>query len=157
MKTVSQSFTPLVDSLLSIFFPCTCRLCHQLVQESAHSVVCRQCWEQLKEIEEPFCAVCGYPFISRNIPDGSLCGSCRHRLFAFDAARSFSPFTDPLKEIIHQFKYCGHTSLARPLARLLERVCRQFPEPLHADVIIPVPLYRKRERERGFNQAADLA
>ncbi|MFN8008049.1 MAG: hypothetical protein U0V70_13710 [Terriglobia bacterium] len=129
MKTVSQSFTPLVDSLPQHLFP----LYLSLVSSARPGVGAQRCVQAMlgtaQKIEEPFCAVCGYPFISRNIPDGSLCGSCRHRLFAFDAARSFSPFTDPLKEIIHQFKYCGHTSLARPLARLLEEFTGGFRSP----------------------------
>jgi predicted amidophosphoribosyltransferase len=62
-----------------------------------------------------------------------------------------------LKEIIHQFKYRGHLSLARPLARHLGDVYAQFAGHLRSDVMIPVPLHRARERERGFNQAAELA
>ena len=157
MKTVLRIFTPLVDSLLSVIFPCTCTLCKNVVEEAILGVVCRSCWGKIDSIPDPFCSVCGYPFSSRNVDPGTLCGSCRRKLFAFDVARSQSPFTDPLKEIIHQFKYCGHLSLARPLARYLEGVYRRFPDHFRSDVIIPVPLHRARERERGFNQAAELA
>jgi competence protein ComFC len=132
-------------------------LCQGIVGEFALGVVCQDCWNKVKAIEDPFCAVCGYPFVSKNIEQGALCGSCRHQLFAFDFARSYSSFSDPLKEIIHQFKYGGHLSLARPLGRCLEAVYQSFPESFRSDVIIPVPLHKARERERGFNQAAELA
>ncbi len=157
LKTVSRTIAPLVDSLLSIIFPCTCRLCHKIVGDSAFGVVCEDCWNKIKAIEDPFCSVCGYPFVSKCVEPGALCGSCRHQLFAFDFARSYSSFSDPLKEIIHQFKYCGHLSLARPLGRHLQAVYHSFPAALRSDVIIPVPLHKARERERGFNQAAELA
>lgn len=157
LKSASQTIAPLVDSLLSILFPCTCRLCRKIVGESALGVVCEDCWNKVKAVEDPFCAICGYPFVSKSVETGALCGHCRHRFFAFDFARAYSPYNDPLKEIIHQFKYCGHLSLARPLGRHLQAVYHSFPESFRSDVIIPVPLHKTRERERGFNQAAELA
>jgi ComF family protein len=52
-------------------------------------------------------------------------------------------------------KYDGRRSLARPLA---QHMTDRGTEVLHgADCVIPVPLHRSRQRQRGFNQAADLA
>jgi ComF family protein len=62
-----------------------------------------------------------------------------------------------LKEVIHQFKYRSHQSLAKPLAHLLLSVYRSNQENLSSDMMIPVPLHRSRERERGFNQALELS
>jgi ComF family protein len=47
--------------------------------------------------------------------------------------------------------------LAKPLAHLLLSVYQSNPQELSADLIIPVPLHRSRERERGFNQAFELS
>lgn len=104
------------------------------------------------------CTRCGYGFPSTNIQSATpLCGGCRRSLFLFDFARAYSPFEDPLKEIIHQFKYRSHASLAKPLAGLLLSVYQANLKELSADLIIPVPLHKSRERERGFNQAFELA
>jgi ComF family protein len=104
------------------------------------------------------CARCGYGFPSPNIHSARpLCGGCRRSLFLFDFARAYSSFEEPLKEIIHQFKYRSHPSLARPLARLLLSVYRSNLAELSSDLIIPVPLHKLRERERGFNQAFELS
>jgi ComF family protein len=74
---------------------------------------------------------------------------------AFDFARSAFLFNQPLREIIHHLKYSDRVSLARPLGdRLRECLDR---EPFTGDLVIPVPLHRSRERQRGFNQAELIA
>jgi ComF family protein len=60
-----------------------------------------------------------------------------------------------MREIVHALKYDGRRSLARPLARLMRQRGADVLE--GADVVVPVPLHASRRRERGFNQAADLA
>lgn len=78
-------------------------------------------------------------------------------MFQFDFARAYSGYDDPLKEIIHQFKYRPHPSLAKPLAGLLFSVYQSNLEELSADLVLPVPMHKSREKERGFNQAHELA
>jgi ComF family protein len=60
-----------------------------------------------------------------------------------------------LREILHAFKYEGRRTLAAPLARLMAEAGRELLAT--AVVAVPVPLHRRRERSRGFNQARDLA
>jgi ComF family protein len=60
-----------------------------------------------------------------------------------------------LRSIVHALKYDNRRTLARPLAQLMRRAGTGLL--LSADVAVPVPLHPMRQRERGFNQAADLA
>jgi ComF family protein len=60
-----------------------------------------------------------------------------------------------LRAIVHAFKYEGRRSLARPLAALMRARCGEMLE--GADWVVAVPLHASRRRQRGFNQAADLA
>lgn len=64
-------------------------------------------------------------------------------------------YTPPLREAIHAFKYEGSPALSQPLARFLADVWQQ--QCIQADVIVPVPLHPKRQRERGYNQSEHLA
>ena len=58
-------------------------------------------------------------------------------------------------ESIYQYRvYNDRVSLARPLGRALQACLDR--EPFTADVVVPVPLHRTRERKRGFNQTALL-
>ena len=84
-----------------------------------------------------------------------LCGPCRRGEHFFDLARSALLFTHSLREIIHHLKYSDRVSLAKPLGKLLKECLAR--EPFTGKLIIPVPLYRARERERGFNQAELIA
>jgi ComF family protein len=86
-----------------------------------------------------------------------LCGLCRRGLYQFDRLRSFGPFDGVLRNLLHLFKYNRVGPLARPLGQLLAVVLHQEPALTAVDVILPVPLYRRRERARGYNQAERLA
>ncbi len=61
------------------------------------------------------------------------------------------------REAVHAFKFGGHRAMARPLGDLLASLSTaDLPVPA-VDVLVPVPLHPRRERERGFNQALLLA
>jgi ComF family protein len=74
---------------------------------------------------------------------------------SFDVARSALLFTPTLREIIHHLKYSDRVSLANPLGDILKDCLDR--ESFTGDVVVPVPLHRSRERERGFNQAERIA
>jgi ComF family protein len=84
-----------------------------------------------------------------------LCGFCRKGEHTFDFARSALLFSGALREIIHHLKYADRVSLAGPLGDILKN-CLDH-EPFTGNLIVPVPLHRRRERQRGFNQAELIA
>jgi ComF family protein len=158
LKLVSTILKQVFNSLFTVFFPATCALCKNAVEDVALGVVCQLCWETVKPFQGELCSQCGYAFASQNLcSERLLCGGCRRGLFQFDFARAYSRFEDPLREIIHQFKYRAHPSLAKPLAGLLFSVYQSNVEGLSADLVIPVPMHKSRQRERGFNQACELS
>jgi ComF family protein len=69
--------------------------------------------------------------------------------------RAVGGYEGALRAIVHAFKYDGCRSLARPLAALMRQ--RGGDVLTGADAVVAVPLHPARQRERGFNQAADLA
>ena len=64
-------------------------------------------------------------------------------------------FEDRLRHAIHKLKYRRLAALAEPLGDAMARFYLQSPLP--ADMIVPVPLHPRRQRDRGYNQAALLA
>jgi ComF family protein len=83
------------------------------------------------------------------------CGRCRTGENVFDFGRSAVFFNDSARELVHHLKYAGRVSLAQPIAKILQQTLTEHR--FTADVAIPVPLHRKRERERGYNQAQLIA
>ena len=88
---------------------------------------------------------------------GPLCAACRRQPPAFAYARAAVRYEDVAREALHAFKFGGYRALARPLGDLLvEAVEGRLPAGL-PDLLVPVPLHSRRERERGFNQSRLLA
>lgn len=88
---------------------------------------------------------------------GALCGACRRRPPVFAYARAAVRYEDVAREALHAFKFGGHRALGAPLGDLLiEAVEGRLPGGL-PDLLVPVPLHPRRERERGFNQSRLLA
>jgi ComF family protein len=85
------------------------------------------------------------------------CGECATVSRPFSAARAAVVFDGPVQELIHRLKYGKKTHIFRPLALLTSRHLTPFIAESGAELIIPVPLHRKRLRERGFNQSVLLA
>jgi len=66
-------------------------------------------------------------------------------------------FKGVLREAIHAFKYEGVKELALPLAQIIVERLTRFDFPFLESVLIPVPLFKKKQASRGFNQATLLA
>jgi ComF family protein len=98
----------------------------------------------------PVCPRCGRPR-----SDGLLCPGCANWSAEIDGIRSPFIFDGVLRRAIHEFKYRNLRALAVPLAELLYGFLLVNPVP--GEVLVPVPLHRKRWRERGYNQSGLLA
>jgi predicted amidophosphoribosyltransferase len=140
------------DAALSILLAPACAACHRLLDHPSRGCVCEACWSSISLITPPVCDRCGDPLAS---PTEDLCRRCRRMPRAIDRGRAAGHYQDALRDIIHAFKYEGRRSLARPLAALMRRQAGALLDDV--DWIVPVPLHWRRERERGFNQASDLA
>ncbi len=82
------------------------------------------------------------------------CRLCRSGLTEFDALYCVGAYEGRLRELIHLFKFTPMERLYRPLGAFLRT---GLPREAGFDMLVPMPLHRKRLRERGFNQAALLA
>jgi ComF family protein len=74
---------------------------------------------------------------------------------AIAGLRSAAVFGGPLRKAMHSFKYNGLRDLSVPLGGILADGYARYAPP--ADLLIPVPLHRARQRQRGFNQSLLLA
>ena len=146
----------LSDELLLFLYPPTCAGCGELVSPAEPLEFCPRCRDSLELVRSPACPTCGLP-LSPEAPEPYQCGACLGGLYRFDRARAAGPYRGLLREVIHRFKYQGHISLARPLAQLLLPPARELCTLSELHVVVPVPLHRRRLRDRGFNQAALLA
>ena len=115
------------------------------------SYVCPVCAQQFTPVESPCCTCCGIMFKSREGED-HLCGECLNTKRYFGMARAVGVYDQALMAVIHGFKYGEKVGLAAPLSILLLSAYRHFWHDRPMDVVVPVPLFGRRLRTRGFNQ-----
>ncbi len=113
---------------------------------------CSDCRAAVTPVESPLCPRCGIMFKSRAGAD-HLCGRCLEQAPSFNMARAALVYDRSAVDIIHCYKYKGKTRLAAPLGTILWRAFVRYWEGRPVDLVLPVPLHRRRLRRRGFNQS----
>ncbi len=138
-----------------LIFPSFCRICSRLLDGPDERIICRSCWEKIPFPPAGYCPGCGR-FLSDGDQPG-YCFSCQQERKVFSLHRSCTRYEGMAKEIIWLFKYGKIRVLGKRLARLA--VERLGGEGIFAgvEVIVPVPLHPKKQKRRGFNQAAEIA
>ena len=113
--------------------------------------VCHSCMIGIHPVASPICESCGFVFASRAGKD-HICEDCIRAPNYFQQARSALIYTDPCAHLVHALKYSGKIQLARPLGRILKSAFNRFWSADEFDLIVPVPLHRRKLSQRGFNQ-----
>jgi len=103
------------------------------------------------------CAVCGERIFTPHAEVQPLCGECRMTAPQFVRAIAYGSYDGGLRELIHLLKYGRVRPAAGVLGRMLAEVIQGFGSEFVSAVIVPVPLHRSKLRQRGFNQAEEIA
>jgi len=144
------------DALASVVFPAGCRICDELLTDSRRVPICQECLASFDRVPSPMCEICGRPLpgLVQGRGELRLCPACHDKTYAFDRARSFAIYSGALVRAILLLKFEQIDPLGAWFAERLAELVQTEPGNFVADVIVPVPLHRQRERERGYNQAA---
>lgn len=154
---ISAVFKDLMQGLSHLVYPPHCLVCS--THDTAHpsgSGVCPACRAAIALNRPPFCRKCSR-YLGSHI--GQIhCKECRNAKPSFDFAWSACLYEDPLKGLIHRFKYSQKTQLRRLFADTMISFIKEYDLDIgQFDAIVPVPLSSTRSRERGYNQAQLLA
>jgi len=147
------------DALVSVFFPSGCRICERLLTSASRVPLCEECLSSFPRLASMMCDVCGRPMpgLSPEPEQLLLCPACQDRTYAFDRARSFALYEEAVVRAILLLKFEQIEPLGAWFAERLAELVSGEGDRLAADAVVPVPLHRERERERGYNQAALLS
>jgi len=141
---VLPPITRLKRVALDLLFPPWCIGCGR-----EGNYICDSCRQQLPVIVPPFCPRCGRPQAQ-----GTPCPGCIEAQAEIDGIRSPFLFNGVIRHAIHELKYRNLRAIAPLLAGFLNDFLLENPVP--GDVLVPVPIHRKRQRERGYNQSSLL-
>ena len=87
------------------------------------------------------------------------CPACRRLDYPFERAVAYGSYDAGLRELIHLLKYSGVRPAANVLGRMLADAIKGLQDDLTQDavLVVPVPLFKNKHRQRGFNQAELVA
>jgi ComF family protein len=156
-----------VADLLHAAMPSDCRLCGGPMLGLSPVRFCDVCVERVRaqaEAREALCSRCGNALGMESLRFAASmgvaeCTACQVTPPAFAKAVAFAPYHDEMREMLHALKFSGARRVAEHVLSewLAEAVRKLEPDAGRDLVVVPVPLFRGRERKRGFNQAALLA
>ena len=150
MKTRSQLITSAFKKAATLIYPKVCLHCNDAGQTGMD--LCERCYQGLPWVQYA-CAHCALPLPTGNAP---ACGACSNRPLYFDYAVTPFQFDGFIRDAIYQFKFNQKLNQGKLLAQLLLQHIQEEQLEL-PEVIIPVPLHKKRMRQRGYNQALEIA
>ena len=139
----------MLNQFLNTLFPESCPVCREPSTDHKTAPICPECWDSIQPYSGPQCWKCGDSLVSDK---SIICGECIKDEPAYKLARSFGLYDGALKNAITLLKYQNIKRLSKPLSDIILRM--QIPR---VYAILPVPLYKKRLRQREFNQSALLA
>lgn len=147
------------EGLISLLLAADCGVCQHPLEPSNITFVCIDCWSKIKWLKDPYCSKCSRPLppTFKSIPT-FLCPECRRQNVYFKRAFIPTLYEGVMKKVIHLLKYNKKTGIMRTLKKIIksyfDHLNSSFP---CLDLVVPIPLHRKKLRERGFNQAELIA
>lgn len=141
----------LIEKACDLLWPVRCIVCDNAMKRS-RICICNECRDKLRKISGKRCIRCS----RRVVDDSEYCPDCKRLYHSFDGGRFvFSYLT--IGESVFRFKYQNRAEYARSFAELIYDELREWIEFINPDALIAVPLHRKRENKRGYNQAEELS
>lgn len=172
-KFISQQFT---DIFLDYVYPLRCPICDKIIEkdyidfsefnrqkpflEQFKSVGGKQrlvhdiCKTKILNVDEPCCMKCGHPVVDEAT---EYCQDCIKREHKFRQSKALFVYKGHIKLSMYRFKYSNRREYAKFFAKKAVERYGKWLEIVDPEVIIPVPMYRKKEIKRGYNQAEVFA
>lgn len=146
-----------VKRLLHILYPVRCPFCDKIISvpflEKKYSI-CSRCLEEIEYVREPACKKCGKPIENER---EEFCQDCRKTTHYFVQGKAVWVYKGAVKKSIYRLKYGNRREYATTYAQEIVQQYGYWIKKKQIQGIIPIPLHKKRRRERGYNQAELIA
>jgi len=160
LRYILRRFEPhgarLAEALGRLLYPPHCVACARPTAEDEDRYLCRACIDRIAFVCEPACPKCGHE-LGPYADAGPRCSGCRNLPLRFDRAVAAAHHTGAVRDVVLAFKFAAQRHNAHPLSKLVVGRLGETDIPGQTQLIVPVPLHRRRLRARGFNQSRVLA
>ena len=163
LQKVSNELWELKEGVVTAIYPRRCPICDEIVESVTFKngnlrlggLIHGECKQKIKYVKGATCMKCGKPLPAAE-KENVYCVDCDRTRHVFD--RGFSVFDyRNISGSVYRFKYMGRQEYARFYGEAAAKRYGSTLRKLGIEAIIPVPMYKNKERTRGYNQADILA
>lgn len=141
-----------LDRVLNVLYPKCCPICHRILKNTS-LLICDECAKVISPVSGARCFLCGKPVRDQD----EYCRSCFGKKRSFDQGKGIFLYDDRMKTSILRYKYDNRRQYGDFYAKAMYIYAQKEIAKWKPDVIVPIPLYPRKKRMRGFNQAEDIA
>ena len=139
----------------ALLYPARCVACDNVLDYSRYKIgFCKKCYKKVKYAIEPVCRKCGKVIDDYN---KEFCLDCQNKKHYFIQSKGVYVYEGNMKQSMYRFKYSNRRCYKYTFSRDILRVHGRWIQSLNVDGIVPVPMYRKKQKIRGYNQAELIA
>ena len=139
------------EGLSNIVFPPRCPVCDEVIYGKD---TCEDCRKKVICIGEPSCKKCGKPLEDQR---REYCTDCMRKKHYFSQGKAVFVYQGEIRQSMYRFKYSNKREYADFYAKEAVRIYGDWIRGKQIEAIVPVPMYRLKEKGRGYNQAAVFA
>lgn len=141
----------IIHIVVDFIYPPRCAACDKILKENEiNAGFCRRCRSIICLTSGATCMKCGKPLKDS---DREYCSDCLKRNHRFSEAKAVYEYKGSMKESLYRFKYANRRSYAGAYSRDAVMLHGEWIKRIEPKVIIPVPMFEKKKRVRGYNQA----
>lgn len=138
---------------VDLIFPRRCPVCGEIVSPEG-ALICAGCLRRLSFVRQPFCKKCGKEISD---PVGEYCYDCRKRRHSFEAGVALLNYNQAAQRSMAAVKYKNRREYLDFYSQAMVRRYGRWLSRIQPEALVPVPVHKARRRQRGFNQAEELA
>ena len=143
----------MINSIIDILYPRRCPVCGGIAIPRG-GYVCTDCGSRLKAIKEPRCKKCSKPI---DTEEKEYCHDCENKRYHYTNGFSLWIYDDCMKKSIADFKYHGRREYGKFYVQELVKNFHNDIMRISPDILVPVPIHKSKQMQRGYNQADILA
>lgn len=138
---------------LSYLFPRRCPICRHILK-NPQTLICPDYYKKVEFVREPSCFSCGKP-LERE--ETEFCSDCRKHPKTFYRGMALCLYNNEVRDSLAAVKYENQREFTQFYVEEIRRQKANLLRELNIDLIVPVPVHKRKRRQRGFNQATLFA
>ena len=142
------------EAVLALVYPPRCPVCDEIVAFEDRGMVHPECRKKLFYITGAVCMKCGQPVDNARV---EFCFDCGKKHHHYRQGKGVFLYKGDIKQTMYRFKYSNKREYAAFFAGIATEQYTEWMQRIGAEVIVPVPMYRRKQKLRGYNQAEVFA